>query len=137
MYKGGIGMSPLAKQVAAKKKYPIPDKLYFKIGEVAEITGVKPYVLRYWESEFKMVSPSKSRSRQRLYRKSDVELIFRIKKLLYEERYTINGARKKLKGLGYESKISQPELEFEKTDRKSILNESIQELKEIQKLLSK
>jgi DNA-binding transcriptional MerR regulator len=57
---------------------------------------VKPYVLRYWESEFKMVNPSKSRSRQRLYRKTDVELIFRIKELLYEERYTINGARKKL-----------------------------------------
>jgi len=110
---------------------------------VAEITGVKPYVLRYWESEFKMVSPSKSRSRQRLYRKSDVELIFRIKKLLYEERYTINGARKKLKGLGYESKATQPasatqpELEFEKTDKKAVLNEVIQELKDIQKLLGK
>ena len=61
-------MSAVAKRVASKKTYPIPDKLYFKIGEVAEITGVKPYVLRYWESEFKMVNPSKSRSRQRLYR---------------------------------------------------------------------
>jgi len=130
-------MSPLAKQVVAKKKYPIPDKLYFKIGEVAEITGVKPYVLRYWESEFKMVSPSKSRSRQRLYRKSDVELIFRIKKLLYEDRYTINGARKKLKGLGYAGKVSQPELKFEKTDKRTILNEAIQELKELQKILGK
>jgi len=128
-------MSAVAKRVASKKTYPIPDKLYFKIGEVAEITGVKPYVLRYWESEFKMVNPSKSRSRQRLYRKSDVELIFRIKELLYEERYTINGARKKLKELGY-GRISQPELQFEKVESKSALDQVIQELKEIQDLLS-
>ena len=128
-------MSAVAKRVASKKTYPIPDKLYFKIGEVAEITGVKPYVLRYWESEFKMVNPSKSRSRQRLYRKSDVELIFRIKELLYEERYTINGARKKLKELGY-GRISQPELQFEKVESKSALDKAIQELKEIQDLLS-
>ena len=128
-------MSAVAKRVASKKTYPIPDKLYFKIGEVAEITGVKPYVLRYWESEFKMVNPSKSRSRQRLYRKSDVELIFRIKELLYEERYTINGARKKLKELGY-GRISQPELQFEKVESKSALDKVIQELKEIQGLLS-
>ena len=128
-------MSAVAKRVASKKTYPIPDKLYFKIGEVAEITGVKPYVLRYWESEFKMVNPSKSRSRQRLYRKSDVELIFRIKELLYEERYTINGARKKLKELGY-GRISQPELQFEKVESKSALDKVIQELKQIQDLLS-
>lgn len=128
-------MSAVAKRVASKKTYPIPDKLYFKIGEVAEITGVKPYVLRYWESEFKMVNPSKSRSRQRLYRKSDVELIFRIKELLYEERYTINGARKKLKELGY-GRISQPELQFAKVESKSALGKVIQELKEIQDLLS-
>jgi len=128
-------MSAVVKRVASKKTYPIPDKLYFKIGEVAEITGVKPYVLRYWESEFKMVNPSKSRSRQRLYRKSDVELIFRIKELLYEERYTINGARKKLKELGY-GRISQPELLFEKVESKSALDQVIQELKEIQDLLS-
>jgi DNA-binding transcriptional MerR regulator len=128
-------MSAVAKRAAAKKSYPIPEKLYFKIGEVAEITGVKPYVLRYWESEFKMVNPSKSRSRQRLYRKSDVELIFRIKELLYEERYTINGARKKLKELGY-GRISQPELQFEKVESKSALDQVIDELKEIQKILS-
>jgi len=129
-------MSALANREESKKTYPIPEKLYFKIGEVAEITGVKPYVLRYWESEFKMVNPSKSRSRQRLYRKSDVELIFRIKDLLYEERYTINGARKKLKELGY-GRISQPELQFEKEESPSVLDQIIRELKEIQKILSK
>ena len=134
-------MSPLAKPVKSKKKYPIPDKLYFKIGEVAEITGVKPYVLRYWESEFKVVSPSKSRSRQRLYRKSDVELIFWIKELLYEDRYTINGARKKLKEMGY-GRSSQPEVKPKPPSGgrgikgKNVIDDVIKELKEIQELLN-
>ncbi|TYP00276.1 MerR family transcriptional regulator [Geothermobacter ehrlichii] len=75
----------------------IPDKLYFRIGEVAELTGIKPHVLRYWESEFKSFKPVKSRSNQRLYRRKDVELVFRLKDLLYEQGYTIAGARKKLK----------------------------------------
>lgn len=74
----------------------IPDKLYYKIGEVSEITGIEPYVLRYWESEFKIVNPSRTNSKQRLYRKKDVELILEIKKLLYEEKFTIAGAKKKL-----------------------------------------
>jgi len=76
------------------------DKLYYRIGEVAEITGVKPYVLRYWESEFRWMSPQKSRSKQRLYRSKDIDTILLIKKLLYEERYTIAGARKHLRELG-------------------------------------
>ena len=75
----------------------LPDKIYFKIGEVARLTGVKPYVLRYWETEFKAIQPVKSRSRQRLYRKRDVELILTIKQLLYEQRFTIEGARKKIR----------------------------------------
>ena len=79
---------------------PIPDKAYFRIGEVARILGVKPYVLRYWESEFRAIKPQKSRSQQRLYRRRDVELLLRIKKLLYEERFTIAGARRKLREEG-------------------------------------
>ncbi len=75
----------------------IPDKLYFKIGEVSRITGVKPHVLRYWESEFGAFSPNKSRSRQRLYQRKDIELILRLKRLLYQEGYTISGARRKLR----------------------------------------
>ncbi len=78
---------------------PIPDKLYFRIGDVAEIVGVKPYVLRYWESEFSMISPEKSSSNQRVYRRVDVETVILIKKLLYEERYSIEGARKKIREL--------------------------------------
>jgi len=75
---------------------PIPDKLYFKIGEVCEITGVKQHVLRYWESEFKILSPQRANSRQRLYRRNDVESILRIKRLLKEEGFTISGAKKAL-----------------------------------------
>lgn len=81
---------------ADERPNPLPDKIYFKIGEVAEIVGVEPYVLRYWESEFPVLRPSKSRSQQRLYRKRDVEVLLRIKKLLYEDLYTIAGAKKAL-----------------------------------------
>jgi DNA-binding transcriptional MerR regulator len=74
----------------------IPDKTYFKIGEVAKITGVKAYVLRFWETEFKMMAPPKSRSKQRMYRRREIETILRIKHLLYERRFTIAGARRYL-----------------------------------------
>lgn len=77
--------------------FQIPDKLYYKIGEVAQFTGVKTHVLRYWETEFKAIRPNKSRSNQRLYRKQDVELILRLKDLLYCQGFTIAGARKKLR----------------------------------------
>ncbi|HWP35147.1 MAG TPA: MerR family transcriptional regulator [Thermodesulfobacteriota bacterium] len=73
-----------------------PDKPYYRIGEVSRLTGVKPYVLRYWESEFPTVAPIKTRTNQRLYRREDVEQILAIKRLLYTERYTIAGARAKL-----------------------------------------
>ena len=74
----------------------IPEKTYYRIGEVAKITGVKPYVLRFWETEFKMMTPPKSRSKQRMYRRKDIETILKIKYLLYERRFTIAGARKHL-----------------------------------------
>jgi DNA-binding transcriptional MerR regulator len=73
------------------------DKLYFKIGEVARIVGVKPYVLRYWETEFSILRPGKTRSKHRLYRRRDVDLLLRIKDLLHTRRFTIEGARKKLR----------------------------------------
>ena len=75
-----------------------PEKLFYKIGEVSRIIGTESYVLRYWETEFPFLSPRKSKSGQRIYTKKDVDLIFQIKKLLYEEKYTIDGVRKKLGG---------------------------------------
>ena len=74
-----------------------PNKLYFRIGEVAKIIGVKPYVLRYWETEFSVLKPGKTPSRHRLYRRHDVETLLEIKYLLYEEGFTIAGAKKRLK----------------------------------------
>ena len=75
----------------------IPDKVYFKIGEVADIVGVKPYVLRYWETEFPMLQPIKSPSGHRLYRQEDVDMVLKIKRLLYDEGFTIAGARRHLR----------------------------------------
>ena len=86
----------------------IPKKHYFKIGEVCSLTDTQPYVLRFWESEFPQLAPDKSRTGQRVYRPRDVEMILEIKKLLYEEGYTIAGARKKL---GMDSETSRPQVE--------------------------
>lgn len=72
----------------------IPDKLYFRIGEVSRLAGVKPHVLRFWETEFPALNPKKSGSGHRLYRRKDVEVVLEIRKLLYEDRFTIEGARR-------------------------------------------
>jgi DNA-binding transcriptional MerR regulator len=74
----------------------VPNKLFFKIGEVCEITDTQPYVLRYWESEFPALAPAKNSSGQRIYRRRDIETVLRIKQLLYEEGFTIAGAKKRL-----------------------------------------
>lgn len=79
------------------KTKELPDKMYFKIGEVSSLTDVEPYILRYWESEFKLIKPYRTKTNQRLYRKKDVEAILKIKKMLYEQKFTIAGAKKKLK----------------------------------------
>ena len=76
----------------------IPEKIYFKIGEVCDLVGVQAHVLRYWETEFPAIAPKKSGTGQRLYRRKDVELILEIKHLLYEKRFTIEGARKAIEG---------------------------------------
>lgn len=78
----------------------IPDKVYFRIGEVGRILGVEPYVIRYWESEFKNLRPRRTRSDQRLYRRSDIEALLTIRDLLYKEKFTIAGAKKKLSFAG-------------------------------------
>ena len=109
----------------------IPDKFYFKIGEVASITGVKPHVLRYWESEFRMFSPAKSRGKQRQYERRDIELALEIKQLLYEQGFTIAGARKHLKARkrNLTSKAQTP------TDRQ-YLHELRDELKQLRAYLA-
>jgi DNA-binding transcriptional MerR regulator len=75
----------------------IPEKRYFRIGEVSAITGLESYVLRYWETEFPKIKPARSRSGQRLYKRQDIEIILLIKELLYEKKFTIEGARKYLR----------------------------------------
>lgn len=90
---------------------PIPDKLYFRIGDVAKLCGVEAYVLRFWETEFPQLKPNKSGTGQRLYRKRDVELALRIRQLLHHEGYTIAGARQVFAAEGREAKAApQPEL---------------------------
>ena len=111
----------------------IPDKLYYKIGEVSKITGVKTHVLRYWESEFREIKPYKSRSLQRLYRKKDIDLIFRIKKLLYEDLFTISGAKRRIKGSTDNAK--QMGLPVNEEAYKRILMEIKKGLKEITRSL--
>ena len=81
-------------EAAATANAPeIPDKLFFRIGEVSTMLGLEPYVLRYWETEFPSLAPKKSGTGHRLYRRKDVELLLRIKHLLYQKRFTIDGAR--------------------------------------------
>ena len=83
----------MATAAAHPQPVEIPDKLYFRIGEVSRLTGVKPSVLRFWETEFPQLSPKKSGTNQRLYRRKDIETVLAIKHLLWEKRYTIEGAR--------------------------------------------
>lgn len=108
----------------------IPDKLFFKIGEVSELAGVEQHVLRYWEDEFETLQPNKNRSGQRLYEKKDVELILEIQHLLYMEKYTIAGAKKKLKV--NRKKVTQLSLGF---DRESFLNQKKNIISELESIL--
>jgi DNA-binding transcriptional MerR regulator len=113
----------------------IPDKLFFKIGEVSRLTDVKAHVLRYWESEFPMLNPPKNRADQRVYRKKDIEMVLAIKKLLYEESYTISGARKKLREMRSEEKTKgQMDLFTGGVDRKKV-QAAIDDLERALKLL--
>src|SRR5579859_3236403 len=100
-------------QPAVEQPRPeIPDKLYFRIGEVSRLAGIKPYVLRFWETEFSSLGPKKSGKGHRLYRRKDVEMVLEIKRLLYDKRYTIEGARKLLdRGRGGHPKVPDPKPE--------------------------
>ena len=111
-----------------------PEKRYYRIGEVSRITGVKPYVLRYWESEFRFMSPQKSRSQQRLYRRRDIDMILLVKKLLYEQRFTIAGARKKLREMGVGRALETGSLSVE-TDHRARYRRIRDELRGIRGML--
>ena len=113
----------------------LPEKIYFKIGEVSEIIGVEPYVLRYWETEFDLLKPSKAPSKHRLYKKRDVELLLEIKRLLYTEGFTIEGARKKLKEAKKEEK-NQLKLPLTEQKYKSALVKIKKELETLRRLVS-
>jgi DNA-binding transcriptional MerR regulator len=113
----------------------LPDKIYFKIGEVSEIVGVEPYVLRYWETEFDVLRPSKALSRHRLYKKKDVEMLLDIKRLLYSEGFTIEGARKKLKETKKEEK-TQLKLPLADQKYRSALSKIKKDLQSLRKIVS-
>jgi len=120
-----------------KRERKEPGKIYYSISEVAELTDVKPHVLRYWESKFKMLKPKKNRAGNRMYRPKEIGLILRIKELLYEKKYTIAGARRTLLD---ERKMgnNQLEMQFEKKVlEKSVVKEVKEGLEEILEMLSK
>jgi len=105
----------------------IPEKNYFRIGEVSKILGVEPYVVRYWESEFKSVRPARTKSDQRLYRRKDVEELLTIRNLLYREMFTIAGAKKQLAQIKRESSSKQGEHHR----RLAEVKKGLQEIKEV------
>ncbi len=114
------------------------DRLYYRIGEVSRITGLKPHVLRYWESEFRVIKPHKGGSLQRLYRRKDLDLILKIKKLLYEEGFTIAGAKKKIRDV---ERLENKQLKLKLVENKSngkdheLLASVKEELKGIKRML--
>ena|SRR3990172_4893528 len=134
-----IGRGKLGKRPDKEEEHPLSsERLYYRIGEVSRITGLKPHVLRYWESEFKIIRPHKGGSLHRLYRKRDLDLILKIKRLLYEEGFTISGAKKKIRDLeraeSKETKLKGIEGNLERKSRE-LLAVIREELKGIRKIL--
>jgi DNA-binding transcriptional MerR regulator len=125
-----------ARKVGAVAEPVIPDKLYFRIGEVAKLCKLPAYVLRFWESEFPQLKPMKSSTGQRMYRQRDVESVLRIKKLLYEEGFTIAGARQHLKAESRPT-AAQSGLPFPKAGRGNELKKVRQGLQEILGILKR
>jgi len=115
----------------------IPNKLYFKIGEVSSLLTVEPYVLRFWETEFPKLAPKKTEKGQRMYRRKDVELLLQIKHLLYERKFTIEGARQFLQSAGKTAKTQAPPAQQSLFGNHDALPEIRKELAAILELLSK
>lgn len=112
-----------------------PDKLYFRIGEVAKIVGVKPYVLRYWETEFTVLKPGKTPSRHRLYRRRDVETLLEIKRLLYREGFTIAGAKKRLKENEIDDILAASPPVLQQADYRQVMLDVREQVRALYKLL--
>ncbi|MGH9407784.1 MAG: MerR family transcriptional regulator [Terriglobia bacterium] len=121
---------------SAASEVSIPDKVYFRIGEVSRLARTKPYVLRYWETEFPSLRPAKTRTGHRVYRRKDVEAVFQIKRLLYEQGFTIDGARKQLAGGAKGDKPQQAHL-FDTPAKVPGLNSIQRELESILTMLSR
>lgn len=122
----------------------IPDRLYFRIGDVAEIAGIKQHVLRYWEGEFPEIAPDKSASGQRVYQRQDVETVLLIKKLLYSQKFSIEGARLRLRelkrtgGLARElEEASEPLTQGQRAERRQALGGARRLLEELESLVSR
>jgi DNA-binding transcriptional MerR regulator len=113
----------------------IPDKMFFRIGEVGRISGVKPYVLRYWESEFKLLKPIKNKAGQRIYRRREIETILDIKDLLYKKKFTIAGAKKHLAQESQGKGGRQMELGFSTSHLKEAVGKIREELVALEKAL--
>jgi DNA-binding transcriptional MerR regulator len=130
-------MSKHASPQRSEQSSPIPDKLYFRIGEVAKLCGVEAYVLRFWETEFPQLKPNKSGTGQRLYRKRDVELALRVKRLLYSEGYTIAGARQVFAAeVRTPQKKSQPELPLARGSEENNIEARLKKLRvEVREIL--
>jgi DNA-binding transcriptional MerR regulator len=111
-------------------------RLYYSISEVSDLVGVKPHVLRYWETQFKMLRPKKGRGGARMYRKRDVEILFEIKQLLYDQRFTIAGARRRILD-GRNEEKEQIEFPFSKLDREETLRALRKDMEGLLNLLSK
>ncbi len=128
--------APKKKRARKQEELIIPEKLYFRIGEVAKLLALPAYVLRFWETEFPQLKPTKSNTGQRMYRRREVELAIRVKKLLYEEGFTIAGARERLKTENKPAK-AQSGLPFPKPAPTAGLREVKRGLNEILGILSK
>src|SRR5882724_12403536 len=128
----------MVEPAAENQALEIPDKLYFRIGEVSRLAGIKPYVLRFWETEFSTLGPKKSGKGHRLYRRKDVELVLEIKHLLYDKRFTIEGARKHLDKRTREPHVKPSEAAAKKSARGQgdLFNDPAPMFREIRKGLS-
>jgi len=110
---------------------PIAKKVYYSIGEVCDLTGLKPHVLRYWETQFDVLSPTKNRAGNRVYRSKDIELVLLVKHLLYEQKYTIEGANKRLNGMRKDGELAEERQEVLGPEVLSGMKDELEPLRDV------